>query len=171
MYGEPTDDTDPGEVLLQEIRRTNGHIIWLSQRIQESDPEMFVKTLWLVKRQSGFVREGEVDTSDFTQAGAMWVELYQSERRHLAGIVRTALAAGIEERRVRMAERQAERVAEAMRGVLIDISDLLGIVIDHEDEAIREILFRHLMTASGVQMPVPENRNLPLAIDSGDDFG
>jgi hypothetical protein len=149
LYGSPTQDTDPGEVLLAEIRRTAGHIEWLSANLQNSDPEMFVKTLWLTKRQSGFVTEKDVDMKDWSQAGAMWLELYMTERRHLATICRTALAAGIEERRVRLAERQAERVGEAFRGVLYDIGELFHIPIDVESDEVRSIVFRWLMTASG----------------------
>ena len=155
LYGTPTIDTDPGEVLLTEIRLTAGHIEWLSQNLQNSDPEMFVKTLWLTKRQSGFVTEKDVNMTDWSQAGAMWLELYMTERRHLATICRTALAAGIEERRVRLAERQAERVGEAFRGVLYDIGELFHIAIDVEDDAVRSIVFRWLMTASGAT-PEPE---------------
>lgn len=172
LYGSPTNDTDPTEVLLAEIRRTAGHVEWLSTQIQESDPEMFVKTLWLVKRQSGFVREGEIDTTDFSQAGAMWLELYLTERRHLANICRTALAAGIEERRVRLAEKQAELIGEMLRSVLFELSDHLGIVIDPEDEAVRTIIFNQLMKLSGLvaEQQTGRPQKTTLAIDSGADW-
>jgi hypothetical protein len=168
VYGTPSQDTDPAEVLLAEIRRTTGHIEWLSGQLQASDPESFVRALWMLKRQSGFIRDGEIDFDDFSQAGAMWLELYMTERRHLATIVRTALAAGIEERRVRLAERQAERVGEAFKGVLFDLSDLLGVAIDPEDDAVRAIIFKHLMTVSGAPpQEAPARRSaLPLEIES-----
>lgn len=149
LYGKPTAETDPAEILLNEIRRTSGHIEWLSANLQNSDPNKFVKGLWLAKRQSGFVKDEEIDTEDLSQAGAMWLELYLTERRHLATICRTALAAGIEERRVRLAERQAERVGEAFRGVLFDLGELYDLEIDMEDDRVRAIIFKHLMTASG----------------------
>lgn len=172
LYGGPTGDTDPSEVLLAEIRRTAGHVEWLATQIQESDPEMFVRTLWLVKRQSGFVREGEIDTTDFSHAGAMWLELYQSERRHLANICRTALAAGIEERRVRLAEKQAEMIGEMLRSVLFELSDHLGIVIDPEDEAVRTIIFNQLMRLSGLvaEQQAGSSRKPALAIEPPADW-
>lgn len=166
IYGSPSNDRDAGEVLLKEIRRTAGHIEWLGQQIQLSDPDAFVRSLWLFKRQSGFVRNEEVDMTDYSQAGAMWLEIYLAERRHLATIVRTALAAGIEERRVRIAERQAEAIGTAFKGMLADIGELFGIEIDHEDENVRAIVYRHLMQAAGVQAPAREKTVLPLEIES-----
>jgi len=168
LFGGPTTDTDPTEVLLKEIQRTAGHIEWLASMIQESDPEMFVKTLWLTRRQSGFVREGEIDTTDFSHAGAMWVEIYQTERRHLANICRTALAAGIEERRVRLAEKQAELIGEMLRSVMFELSDHLGIVIDPEDEGVRTIIYNQLMRLSGlVAEQTARPQKSTLAIEPG----
>jgi hypothetical protein len=157
LYGAPSQDTDPAEVLLQEIRRTAGHIEWLRSNLAQSDPEVFVRTLWLTKRQSGFIRDTEIDMDDWSQAGAMWLELYQSERRHLAGICRTALAAGIEERRIRLAERQAERIGEAIRGMLYDLG------IDPEEDRTRDIVYKWLVMASGAAVqPVQQGSALPI---------
>lgn len=162
LYGSPSTEVDAGVVLLKEIQRTAGHIEWLGSQIRNSDPDAFMRSLWILKRQSGFVREGEIDMTDFSKAGAMWLELYLTERRHLAQICRTALAAGLEERRVRLAERQAEAIGTAFRGMIIDLGDELGFSIDPEDERIREIIYRHLMQAANM----PESsRNLPLAIE------
>lgn len=144
LFGTPTDDSDPGEVLLQEIRRTAGHIEWLRLQLMHSDPEQFVRSLWLRGRISGYVGSHEIDTSDWSAAGALWVELYQSERKHLASICRTALAAGIEERRIRLAERLAERVGEAIRGMLYDLG------LDPEDDNVRSVVYKWLSQAQGV---------------------
>lgn len=164
IYGTPTNDTDAAEVLLNEIRRTAGHIEWLRLQLSDSDPEMFVKTLWLTKRASGFVTSKEIDTSDWSKAGALWVELYLNERRHLASICRTALAAGIEERRVRLAEKQAERVGEAIRGILLDIGALYDIEVDLDDDRVRSIVYRWLMQSAGVTTTA-EPVHTTLAID------
>lgn len=165
LYGAPTDETDPGEVLLSEIRRTSGHVQWLAENLQNSDPEKFVRGLWLAKRQSGFIKEEEIDTTDLSQAGAMWLELYMTERRHLATICRTALAAGIEERRVRLAEKQAERVGEAIRGIMSDLAQLYQIEIDPEDDAVRSIAYRWLMQASGATPEVERSQVLRLELE------
>lgn len=161
LYGNETSDVDPAEILLREIRRTAGHVEWLRDNLQQSDPEMFVRSLWLQHRQSGYVRDTEIDIDDWSQAGAMWIELYMTERRHLAAICRTALAAGIEERRVRLAERQAERIGEAIKGMLMDLE------IDTEDDRVRTIIFKWLTMASGATdaPDVTQNKMLPLEIE------
>jgi hypothetical protein len=145
--GDPSKETDPGEILLQEIQRTAGHIEWLRLQISHSDPEMFVKSLWLHSRQSGYVGKQEINQADWSHAGALWLEIYQSERKHLAGICRTALAAGIEERRVRLAERMAESISEAIRGMLYDLE------LDPEDDRVRSIVYKWLMQAQGFALP------------------
>jgi hypothetical protein len=156
VYGTPSTESDPGEILLAEIQRTSGHIEWLRQRLNESDPDAFTHSLWLHARQSGWMLPSELDTRDWSQAGAMWVELYQSERKHLAAICRTALAAGIEERRVRLAERMAERISEAIQGMLYDLE------LDPEDDKVRAVVFRWLTMAQGLD-PSPQPA---LAIES-----
>lgn len=168
LYGMPSNDTDPAEVLLNEIRRTAGHIEWLSGNLRNSDPHQFVRGLWLAKRQSGFIKEEEIDTSDLSQAGAMWLDLYLTERRHLATICRTALAAGIEERRVRLAERQAERVSEAIRGIMFDIAELYGIEIDPENDEVRAVIYKWLMQASGAAPERSVHPVMRLEIEPGE---
>lgn len=154
LYGEESTVSDPAEVLLAEIRRTAGHIEWLREQIQLSDPKTFVKSLWLVRRQSGYINPREIDLSAFSDAGSLWVDLYLSERKHLAGICRTALAAGIEERRVRLAERQAENLGRAIIGMLSDLG------INAEDEEVRATVYRWLVLATtGGE---PERGNFPV---------
>jgi hypothetical protein len=142
LYGTDSTVTDPAEVLLAEIRRTSGHIEWLREQIRYSDPRSFVRSLWLVRRQSGYINPKEVDLTAFSQAGALWVDLYLKERQHLAAVCRTALAAGLEERRVRLAERQAENLGKAVRGMLYDLG------VDPEDDTVRAVVFRWLTAAS-----------------------
>lgn len=155
VYGKPTDDTDPAEVLLTEIRRTAGHIQWLGVQLGDTDPELFVKSFWLRGRQSGWIGKNEIDQNDSRSAAAIWVELYLAERRHLAAICRTALAAGIEERRVRMAERQAERVADVIIGILYDLG------IDPEDERVRVIIYKWLQQAATGNLAQPQAALMP----------
>lgn len=158
IYGTPTNDTDAAEVLLQEIRRTAGTIEWLRERLSQSDPEMFVKSLWLHARNSGYVAPKELDLKDWSHAGALWVELYQKERTHLASICRTALAAGIEDRRVRLAERQAASIGEAIKGMLYDLGH------DPDDDQVRSIVYKWLLQAQGLEDASQRPVEGPLAI-------
>jgi hypothetical protein len=155
FYGDDSTVIDPAEVLLQEIRRTAGHIEWLREQIQLSDPTTFVKSLWLVRRQSGYINPREIDLSAFSDAGSLWVDLYLAERKHLAAICRTALAAGIEERRVRLAERQAENLGRAIIGMLGDLG------IDAEAEEVRSTVYRWLILATTGGEP-ESNKVLPI---------
>jgi hypothetical protein len=162
LYGKDSTDTDPAEILLAEIRRTAGHIEWLREQIKFSDPATFVHSLWLVRRQSGYINPKEIDLSSFSDAGALWVDLYLQERRHLAQICRTALAAGIEERRVRLAERQAENLGRAVMGMLFDLG------LDPESDEVRAVVYRWLISASSGEVVEPQ-RPTTLPIESGRD--
>jgi len=160
IYGDDATVTDPAEVLLTEIRRTAGHVEWLREQIEYAEPKAFVRSLWLVRRQSGYINPKEVDLTSFSEAGALWVDLYLKERQHLAAICRTALAAGLEERRVRLAERQAENLGRAIRGMLYDLE------IDPEDEQVRATVHRWLMAAaSGEPVEAERNQVLPLELE------
>lgn len=155
IYGVDSEETDPGEILLGEIRRTAGAIEWLRDQIRTSDPAMFAKSMWLRNRASGWVSPHELNTADWSSAGALWVELYFRERQHLAAICRTALAAGIEERRVRLAERMAERVGEAIRGMLYELDQILQTgsleSLDPENDQVRAVVYRWLAGAQGAE--------------------
>jgi len=54
---------------------------------------------------------------------SVWVKLYQSERAHLVGVCRAAIAAGIAERQVQLAERQGELVGELLK-VAVEAANL-----------------------------------------------
>lgn len=161
LYGEDSTATDPAEILLMEIRRTAGHIEWLRAQIEFADPKTFVHSLWLVRRQSGYINPKEIDMTAFSDAGALWVDLYLQERRHLAAICRTALAAGIEERRVRLAERQAENLGRAVKGMLYDLG------LDPEDEHVRAVVFQWLTAASTGDVEDATKRPTLLPIEGG----
>jgi hypothetical protein len=138
MYGRQLRRQDPAEVLLTEISRTAGHVKWLQEQLSRCDPEEFTHSFWLRGRQSGWISKHELNTRKWSSAAAIWVELYMKERAHLANICRTALAAGIEERRVRLAERMTERLYERLRGMLYELG------IDPESDKARTIIFKWL---------------------------
>jgi hypothetical protein len=116
-----------------------------------------VHSLWLTRRNSGWVAPHEIDQYAVDAAGAIWIELYMAERRHLGSIVRTALAAGIEERRLRFAERMATRVSDAIVGILQELG------IDTEDDGVRALIHQHLiMSAEDGQTTVLQGQTLAL---------
>lgn len=103
-YGAPI-DLDPHEALLQEVRRTGGHVAFLAERI----------SLWELD-----------DKKNLTPAQVEWREIYKEERAILVKVAKAAIDAGIAERRVRIAEDQGRDLIHALNLIF----DALGLTMD-----------------------------------------
>lgn len=121
-YGLPR-DISPTDALLEEVRYSAGHVAWLRAKVAELEAGDLV---W------GVTEETEKNASEFkgtdtTRSAAvnMWLELYFRERKHLLDLTKTAIAVGIEERRVRLEEAKGQVVAELIRRILgrLDLTD------------------------------------------------
>lgn len=128
---------DPRDALLEEVYRTAGAVDWLHQQVQALTPD---EVIWgrteLVERQAG--EFPGTDTTFSAQAHA-WVRLWQEERRHLVAVTKAAIAAGIEERKVRIAEQQGALLADVIRRILGDLD------LNAEQQArVSEVVPRHL---------------------------
>ena len=135
-YGRPV-DTDPIEALLDEVRWTAGHVAWLRTRVQELEERSLV---WGVsktedKRATEF---GGVDTTEQAVPN-VWLVLYQQERKHLVDVCKTAIAAKIDERRVRLAEQQGEILIGVIQAILGDLN-----LTAEQQAKVPEIVPRHL---------------------------
>jgi hypothetical protein len=109
-------DIDPGKALLDEIHWTAGHVAWLRDKVQEQNAEELV---WgKEKHEDGVGPQGIVDVTTEKAGPSVWYELYIREREHLAKVCALALKAGIEERKVKLAESQGLLVADAIRRIL-----------------------------------------------------
>lgn len=109
-------DIDPGKALLDEIARTYGAVKWLEAKVRELEPDQLV---WgKVSHREGVGPEGPVDVTEHKAAFNAWYRLYCEERDRLSRVAALALKAGIEERRVRLAEQQGDLVAQAIRSIL-----------------------------------------------------
>jgi hypothetical protein len=109
-------DIDPGKALLDEIHWTAGHVEWLREKVQELQDEELV---WgKSQTEVGIGPEGPIDKVVEKAGPSVWYELYLKEREHLAKVCALALRAGIEERKVKLAESQGALVAEAIRRIL-----------------------------------------------------
>lgn len=131
-YGLPV-DIDPADALLQEVHHTAGHVAWLREQVAAIEPDAL--TWGTVK-----VRD-DGDAVETTQAAALnvWLQLYQAERKHLVAVCAAALSAGVEERRVKLAERQGATLAGVIRAVLDD----LGLTVEQQGR-VAEVVPRHL---------------------------
>lgn len=114
-YGLPR-DISPTEALLEEVRYSAGHVAWLREQVAALEAKDLV---W------GVTEEAERNATEFagtdvTRAAAvnMWLDLYHRERRYLLDVTKTAIAVGIEERRVRLAEAQGALLNDVIRRIL-----------------------------------------------------
>jgi hypothetical protein len=138
-YGLPR-EVDPADALLEEVHRTAGHVAWLQVKVGDLDEQDLVwGTVQEVDRSSG-----EFGGTDTTQAAKpnVWLELYRAERRHLAEVCKTALAAGVAERQVRLAEQQGALIATVIGRILDDL-DLSA----EQRGMVAEVVPRHLRAA------------------------
>lgn len=113
-YGLPVEIT-PEQAILDEVHRTAGHVAWLEQQVHALTEGELV---WNTTR----VKEGGDDrgVTEEAQPHAL-LKLYNEERDRLVRVCTAALKAGIEERRVKLAERDGALVAEVIRAILEDL--------------------------------------------------
>jgi hypothetical protein len=114
-YGAPRDIT-PGEALLEEVRVAAGHVEWLRGKVAELEPGELV---WGISERTDR-QASEFTGVDVTERAALntWLDAYHRERRYLLDVSKAALAAGCEERLVRVAEAYGTQLATAITGIL-----------------------------------------------------
>jgi hypothetical protein len=113
-YGLPV-DIAPDQAILDEVHRTAGHVAWLEQQVHALTEGELV---WGITR----VKEGGDDRGVTEEAvpNAL-LRLYNEERDRLVRVCTAALKAGIEERRVKLAERDGALISEVIRAILDDL--------------------------------------------------
>lgn len=150
-------DVSPSDALLEEVRWTAGHVQWLRRQVQELEQSVIVSgpgskdaarchpLTWGTTKQVDKQSSENPGTDTTESAGpSIWYELYDRERKHLVTVCTAALRAGVEERRVRLAEAQGEQVAGAIRAILAD----LGLSADQQAK-VSEVVPRHLRLLAG----------------------
>lgn len=123
-------EIEPHKALLEELYRTRGHVCWLEQWIQDSNDIDLHQTV------------GGGEFSQPRQVPSVWLELYQSERKHYAQLAIACIRAGIEERRIKLAEDQGALLARVINGILVDLG-----VADNPDAP--KIVRKHLQLVAG----------------------
>lgn len=152
VYGTP-EQVDPHTALLSELERTSGHVSWLFIKVQEvGSGESGESALVGPVGQSGPSKEGGWHHASIEPS--VWLNLYQKERAHLVSVANTCVRAGIEERRVRIAEAQGMMIAQAIKRIVTRLG-----VADHPELA--KIVREELMALSqppqpGSGSPLPE---------------
>lgn len=134
-YGLPV-EVDPHDALIEEIARTNGHVLWLGDIIADLERGSLI---WgITQEKTG----GEDWGTTHKAAPNVWLELYHRERQHLARVSKAAIDAGIDERRVRLAEDQGQAIVAVLRATLED----LGVDVTPE---VASTVGRHLRAIDG----------------------
>lgn len=86
---------NPFQALLEEVRRSAGHVAWLGMKVSEAPTDDALLNDW-----------------------SPWVRLYQRERGMLLKASETAVRLGLEERVIQIEERRAELVARVLLATL-----------------------------------------------------
>lgn len=132
---------EPHEAILECIRITAGEVAFCSERIAELELSDLVGPVL-----TSSVRDGDETHEETRREGAptvhVWIAVRARAMDRLVGYSAAALRAGIEERRVRIAESQAQLLAQAVRGIMRDLG-----VEDRPDAP--AIVRRHLTMISG----------------------
>lgn len=147
VMGQPL-DIEPGEALLECVRISAGEVQYASDRIAELDPEQIVGPVVStrpLKREKGAESSTKRVEEHAGPALHIWILVRQQSMDRLVNYSRIALAAGIEERRVRVAESQAQTFAEAMRRLAVALG------FDPADPKVREAMRGSLTLIQGGQ--------------------
>jgi nucleotide-binding universal stress UspA family protein len=114
-YGAPR-DIAPADALLEEVQMAAGHVAWLRAQVAALEPAALT---WGVS-EIALKAATEFKGTDVTERAALnvWLEAYHRERRYLLDVCKAALAAGCEERRVRVAEAYGMQLAGAITTIL-----------------------------------------------------
>lgn len=131
-YGLPV-ETTPEQAILDEVQRTAGHVQWLEQQVRSMTKGELV---WGMTKS----KEGGDDAGTTEEAvPPVLLRLYQEERKHLVTVCAAAMRAGIEERRVKLAEQQGALVAQVIRAVLADLD-----LTSEQQARVPEVVPQHL---------------------------
>lgn len=134
-YGLPI-DVSPTQALLDEVQWTAGHVAWLRDRIQELEQSEL--TWGRTEYREGAGEKGS-EWKTVERAGPnVLLDLYERERKHLVAVTTAALSAGIEERRVQLAEHQGQIVAQVLKLSLTDLGH------DPSDPAVLKVVATRL---------------------------
>lgn len=125
-------DANPLDELLTEVQRAAAAVRWLADKVNSLDDREITHGIQRTVQKA--------DGSRDITAGAgvnLWVKLWQDERDRLARVCKLTLDAGVDERRVRLAESQGRMIVDVIRATLLD----LGIV---ESDEVDTVVSRHL---------------------------
>jgi hypothetical protein len=143
MYGDEVDIT-PGEALLQEVKRSAGHVAWLNAMInllgdgtQPGDDEAIGNTKAIVQ------------WTDRGVEPSVWINMYHKEREMLVRSSKLAIDAGVAERQVKIAEEQGMILAMIVKNILTDPRMQLT---PEQQIAARDVVREHMTSTKPIEI-------------------
>ena len=138
VLGVPV-DTSPQQALLDEVQRAAGMVAYYGARVAEVAEADRDRLVWgTTKTKTG---GDDYGTTEEAVPNA-WLRLWNEERDRLARVAALAIKAGVEERRVQLAEQQGALIAQVIRRILgrLDLTHaqhvLVGTVVPEELRAL-----------------------------------
>lgn len=155
VFGPPAEAADPAEMIMTELQRSAGHVRDLENIIRQFEQTDLIETdtIQIDEEKNGGGENGDYTltrTEKRRQISLIW-NLYERERKHLSSVASAAVKAGLELRRVRIAEAQLDRMQAA---ILLAMSDL---GIDTGDSRVRTAIGTRLqeLQSGGELTPEP----------------
>jgi hypothetical protein len=122
-------DTTPTEALLDTVKWTAGYVAWLREKVA------------LTTDDAGLTQYSKATG---THQPSAWLDLLGTWSDRLVKVCESAIRAGVEERRVRLAEGQGALVADVISKILGDLD-----LTEDQQAAVAEVVPRHLRLVAG----------------------
>lgn len=125
-------DADPLDELLTEVSRSAAAVRWLADKVNElEDREITHGIVRTVQKADG--------SREVTAAASVnvWVKMWQDERDRLARVCKMTLDAGVDERRVRLAESHGRLIVDVIKATFVELQ------IEQTQE-VYDVVSRHL---------------------------
>lgn len=125
-------DANPLDELLTEVSRSAAAVRWLSDKVNELDDREVTHGITRTVQKADGSRE-------VTAAAAVnvWVKMWQEERDRLARVCKMTLDAGVDERRVRLAESHGRLIVDVIKATFVELQ------IEQTQE-VYDVVSRHL---------------------------
>lgn len=132
-------DISPEQALLDEVQRCAGMVAFYQRQVEQIANVSAQDLVWGRTKD----KVGGMDSGTTYESGpTAWLVLFNQERDRLTRVCSAAIKAGIEERRVKLAEQQGVLVAAVIRRILtrLNLSDdqaaMVGTVVPEELRAL-----------------------------------
>lgn len=136
-------DMSPVDILVDELKRSAAFCFWIESKMAQWPDELIDLGV------SNVDDKGSMQAFDSNDKA--WLDVWQRERKHLAAVAKMCIDAGVDERRVQLAEKQAE----LMFGLINEAFTQLGLSAEQQMQVpqIMPALIRRLSIPGEVLQP------------------